>query len=106
MKEYLIKWVGYGNDEHTWEPVENFENAQSILLNWVTTHSNAIVQKVSITIPPSSKKPDASTPVDKINLLFYLPSTKKSSTCGDCNVDFASRNQLFTHLRCVSEYMR
>jgi hypothetical protein len=37
-KEHLIKWVCYDDDERTREPLENLENAQSVLLDWTAIH--------------------------------------------------------------------
>lgn len=45
VKEQLVKWVGYGDDERPWEHVKNLENAQSVLLDWINTHSDTSAKK-------------------------------------------------------------
>ena len=104
-KEYLVKWVGYGDDERTWEPVENLENAQAVLLDWVTKHPDMSAKTRHPRSPRHQKKTTAPTSIDKVNLLFYTPVDKFSICCG-CNVNFRSRNQLFTHLHVANECLR
>ena len=105
-KEYLVKWVGYGDDERTWEPIENLEHAQSILLDWVTKHPDTPAKTSQPRSPRRKKKPAASTHINKVNLLFYTPLVEKSSLCHGCNADFGSRNQLFAHLHATNECLR
>ena len=31
QKVYLVKWLGYGHKENTWEPLKNLENAKEAL---------------------------------------------------------------------------
>jgi hypothetical protein len=32
--EYLVKWKGHGNDENTWEPLNNLTNPQATLAQY------------------------------------------------------------------------
>jgi len=105
IKEYLVKWIEYGDDECTWEPVENLENAQSILLDWVTKHPDTSAKSPHARSPRRQKKPATSASMNKVNLLFYTPSIK-FSVCLGCNAAFSSRNQLFAHLRATTECTR
>ena len=35
--QYLVKWVGYSEDEKTWEPVENLVNSETAVTEYETT---------------------------------------------------------------------
>jgi hypothetical protein len=36
--KYLVRWKGYGPESDTWEPEENFGNAQEILADFNQKH--------------------------------------------------------------------
>ena len=105
-KEYLVKWAGYGDDERTWEPVENLEHAQSVLLDWITKHPDTSAKTPQSQFPRRKKKPTSSTLTNKVNLLFYTPSVEKSPVCRGCGTAFSSRNRLFTHLHNATGCLR
>ena len=106
IKEYLVKWIGYGDDERTWEPVEHLENAQSVLRDWIIRHSRYTAKQSQPRSPRRQRKSAASAPVDKINLLFYTSPIEKLSICCECNADFGSRNQLFAYLHVMNECLK
>lgn len=33
-KEYLVKWYGYPDNERTWEPLDNLEHAEEVIMQW------------------------------------------------------------------------
>ena len=105
-KEYLVKWAGYGDDERTWEPVENLEHAQSVLLDWITKHPDTSAKTPQSQFPRRKKKPTSSTLTNKVNLLFYTPSVEKSPVCRGCSTAFSSRNRLFKHLHNATGCLR
>jgi hypothetical protein len=39
---WLVKWVGYGNEENTWEPKENLRNCQSALDSFYQTNQTTL----------------------------------------------------------------
>ena len=35
VREYYTRWVGYGDDENTWEPAKSFEKARAVLNDYI-----------------------------------------------------------------------
>ncbi|GAA6042113.1 hypothetical protein JCM8097_003114 [Rhodosporidiobolus ruineniae] len=56
---YLVKWKGYGEDEKTWEPVENLENCRDLVLEFerMKKEREERRQKQAQTAPPSRPAP-------------------------------------------------
>ena len=46
--QYLIKWHGYGNEENTWEPRRNVENAQEAIAEFYKQYPHAARRMVEI----------------------------------------------------------
>jgi transposase InsO family protein len=38
IKEYLIKWEGYGDLERTWEPTNHLDHAADAIKDWISRH--------------------------------------------------------------------
>jgi Chromo (CHRromatin Organisation MOdifier) domain len=62
VKEYLVKWKGYGDKERTWEPLSNLENADQAVANW---HARQVEVQ--------DRKADKPTPT---------PSTRRTTRAG------------------------
>ena len=43
--EFLVKWLGYTDQERTWEPLKNLANAKEALNDWIKRKS-VVKQKV------------------------------------------------------------
>jgi hypothetical protein len=61
--EFLVRWEGYGDDDRSWEPLENLEYAQDSILEWRSTHPDMKTISSRKTEPKSSmtKSSSAST---------------------------------------------
>src|SRR5258705_5481018 len=46
--QYLIKWHGYGNEENTWEPRRNVENAQEAIAEFYKQYPHAARRMIEI----------------------------------------------------------
>jgi hypothetical protein len=41
MVEFLVKWVGYGDKERTWEPISNLTHADAAIAEWNASRNDA-----------------------------------------------------------------
>ena len=49
-KYYLVKWLGYSNNDNTWEPYKHVADIEA-LLNWENGHCEALVVEIGSADP-------------------------------------------------------
>ena len=72
--EFLVKWKGYGAQDHTWESMAHLEHAQEALLDWRASQDEVKVMERSKT-NRKSHSPIVTPPMES-----YIPPSEANTS--------------------------
>ena len=81
--QYLVKWVGYSEDQATWEPPTNLSNVKNMLKEFELSYGMASHQNPSTTNTLSNATKDSSQIVEKKSICI----NQQSKTIGKKRVE-------------------